>query len=226
MRVLAKNEKPITELFVRLNRSKPLTGAEIRNAMSGPAPELIRQIGKHDFFVENVSFQVRRGQDLNAAAKILYFEYSGEPKETKKSSLDQFVKTTQKDRPGLELAGRKVLDVLDNMNEIFLPKDELLGSAGIFPVYYWFIRSLSQGKFSHVREFLRRFEDRRKENRDFAALNPESKDVDQELLTYDRLNRSTDDVRSHVGRFEILSARFNSFAPDGLKRKRLGSPPT
>src|ERR1017187_7956696 len=42
MSVAAKNEKPINELFVRLNRSKSLTGAEIRNAMAGPAPVVIR----------------------------------------------------------------------------------------------------------------------------------------------------------------------------------------
>ena len=119
MRVMAQTAAPITELFVRLNRSKPLTGAEIRNAMSGPAPELFRQIAKHDFFNENVSFLTTRGQDLNAAAKILSFEYHGGPRETKKSNLDQFVRTTASDKKGLELAGRKVVDALDNMNEIF-----------------------------------------------------------------------------------------------------------
>src|ERR1017187_8729548 len=119
MRVVARGEAPITELFVRLNRSKPLTGAEIRNAMSGPAPELFRQIAKHDLFRENVGFTMTRGQDLNAAAKILYFEYSGAPKETKKAKLDQFVADTRQDTKGLELAARKVVDVLDSMSEIF-----------------------------------------------------------------------------------------------------------
>ena len=99
---------------------------------------LFRQIAKHDLFTENVASTMTRGQDLNAAAKLLYFEYSDAPKETKKASLDQFVHDSQKDTKGLELAARKVVDVLDTMSEIFLPADKLLNSAGVFPVYYWY----------------------------------------------------------------------------------------
>ncbi|HEX4006246.1 MAG TPA: DUF262 domain-containing protein [Acidobacteriaceae bacterium] len=208
MRVIASGEGPITELFVRLNRSKPLTGAEIRNAMSGPAPELFRQIAKHEFFKQNVAFTSARGQDLNAAAKIVYFEYSSGLKETKKSSLDQFAKVSAKHRKALELAGRKVLDVLDDMSEIFLPNDSLLRSAGVFPVYYWFVRSRALKDFPYVREFLVRFEETRKENRSRDEDDPE---LDSQLLTYDRLNRSTDDERSHLGRFEALTQKFKSF---------------
>lgn len=218
MRVVAQSELPITELFVRLNRSKPLTGAEIRNAMSGPAPALFREIAKHELFTENVSFAVKRGQDLNAAAKILYFEFAGTPKETKKSSLDQFVRASTDDRKGLELAARKVVDILDSMSEIFLPKDKLLSSAGVFPVYYWFVRGQKGEEFPLVREFLVRFEDTRRKNRELATLSPESSDIDQELLRYDTLNRSTDDIRSHEGRFEILNKRFDKFLRSSRKQ--------
>ncbi|HZW94983.1 MAG TPA: DUF262 domain-containing protein [Candidatus Eremiobacteraceae bacterium] len=217
MRVVARSELPITELFVRLNRSKPLTGAEIRNAMSGPAPEIFRQIAKHEVFTENVSFTVKRGQDLNAAAKILYFEFAGFPGETKKSSLDQLVTVAAKDRKGLELAARKVVDVLDSMSEIFLPRDKLLGSAGIFPVYYWFVRSRNGNDFPFIREFLVRFEEDRRTNRELSANSPNSADVDQELLRYDSLNRSTDDIRSHEGRFQILTKRFDKFLRSARK---------
>ena len=211
MRVVARSDAPITELFVRLNRSKPLTGAEIRNAMSGPAPELFRQIAKHDLFRVNVGFTMTRGQDLNAAAKILYFEYSGAPKETKKAKLDQFVADTRQDTKGLELAARKVVDVLDSMSEIFLPVDKVLYSAGVLPVYYWFVRSRSNDNFPYVREFLVRFDDERRANRERAAGDPKDKTIDQELLQYDRLNRSTDDIKSHEGRFNILTRRFSRF---------------
>ncbi len=60
MSVITESEALINELFVRLNRSKPLTGAEIRNAMAGPAPEIIRRIAKHEFFSDFISFQVKR----------------------------------------------------------------------------------------------------------------------------------------------------------------------
>lgn len=211
MRVIAKSDVPINELFVRLNRSKPLTGAEIRNAMAGPAPQLFRQIAKHDLFSENVAFTMTRGQDLNAAAKLLYFEYSGSPKETKKASLDQFVKDSVKDTKGLELAARKVVDVLDCLSEIFLPADKVLSSAGVFPVFYWLVRSRTTADFPFIREFLVRFDADRRANRERATADPKDKNVDQELLQYDRLNRSTDDVKSHEGRFNILTGRFNKF---------------
>jgi len=211
MRVVAQTDLAINELFVRLNRSKPLTGAEIRNAMSGPAPQLFREIAKHDLFKENIAFTVKRGQDLNAAAKVLYFEYAGAPKETKKTNLDQLVNAAEADSKGLELAARKVIDVLDNMSEIFLPRDKLLSPAGVFPVYYWFLRSRTINEFPYIREFLVRFEEDRRNNREIAATSPNSDKVDQELLRYDSLNRSTDDIRSHEGRFQILTRRFVKF---------------
>lgn len=216
MGVFAQSLEPVTELFVRLNRSKPLTGAEIRNAMSGPAPEVFRQIAKHELFQEYITFTVKRRQDLNAAAKILYFEFAGSLTETKKSSLDEFTKAAAKNRKELELAARRTLDVLDSMSEIFLPKDKILGSAGVFPVYYWFTRAREANDFQYVREFLVRFEEDRKLNRELAMDDPK---VDNELLKYDRLNRSTDDIRSHRGRFEILSRRFAEFKKATRSRK-------
>jgi hypothetical protein len=155
MSVLANSDAPINELFVRLNRSKSLTGAEVRNAMSGPAPKVIRQIANHDVFTQNITFTVKRGQDLNAAAKILMFEYHAKPQETKKRNLDNFVqKEAKTSRSKLELAGRRVVEVLDDMASIFLPADRLLGSGGSFPVYYWFIRSRSEIEYNLIREFL------------------------------------------------------------------------
>jgi hypothetical protein len=68
MTAVASSEEPIDELFVRLNRSKPLTGAEIRNAMRGPAPGIIRRISRHNFFQVCARFQMKRAQDQNAAA--------------------------------------------------------------------------------------------------------------------------------------------------------------
>jgi hypothetical protein len=210
MSVSAQDEEPINELFVRLNRSKSLTGAEIRNAMAGPAPKVIREIGKHEVFLENVSFAVKRGQDLNAAAKVLLFEFQKGMLETKKRNLDEFVKTTQK-KPTelLELAGRRVVDVLDEMSEIFLPKDKLLGSAGVFPVYYWFVRNQDEENYHHIRKFLVNFEASRKANRELVSERPDSRRIDQELIEYDNYNRSTNDQASHKGRYAILKRRFH-----------------
>ena len=210
MSVSAQSERPINELFVRLNRSKALTGAEVRNAMSGPAPKVIRQITKHEFFNVNVAFVVQRGQDQNAAAKILMFEHHEKLTETKKRNLDVFVADMAKKKltDKLEVSGRRVLDVLNDLSEIFLPKDRLLASAGVFPVYYWLVRNTNEINFHHIREFLVQFEKARKENRQLITDNPQDNKIDSELVEYDAYNRSTNDQQSHEGRYRILKKRF------------------
>lgn len=211
MSVVANDEELINELFVRLNRSKPLTGAEIRNAMSGPAPGVIRELAKHDFFTNCIAFPVSRGQDWNAAAKILMFEFFGKPQETKKKTLDSFVKEAAKDKSRLELAWRRAYASLGDFTSIFLPHDKLLASAGVLPVYYWFVRSIRENDYPHVRDFLVRFEEGRRENREREELGNDRKKLDKKFLEYDQYNRSTNDLNSHLGRILILSERFSRY---------------
>mgnify|MGYP003381730513 CR=1 FL=1 len=214
MSVSAWSDEPINELFIRLNRSKPLTGAEVRNAMAGPVPKAIRGLAKHEFFVSNTTFGSKRGQDQNAAAKCLMFEYYDAVTETKKRNLDAFVKEVSL-RDGsnrkLELAGRHVVDTLDCMSAIFLPKDRLLSSAGVVPVYYWFIRSRPTKTHHMVREFLNAFEASRKTNRQRLQSSPRSNAVDSQLVEYDNYSRSTNDQLSHESRLRILEQRFREF---------------
>lgn len=211
MAVITDQEETINELFVRLNRSKPLTGAEIRNAMVGPAPGLFREIAKHEFFKENIRFTITRAQDFNAAAKLLLFEYDNRPAETKKRSLDKFAdRTKHEPKEKLELAGRRVIDVLDNMTNIFLPKDALLGAAGVLPVYYWFVRSQDEQVYPRVREFLVRFDDERRANRQ-QSKGHRAAARDKQLTEFDRYNRSTNDEKSHAERIRILSERFKQY---------------
>jgi len=212
MSVIASSDELINELFVRLNRSKPLTGAEVRNAMAGPAPQLFRKVAEHEFFTTYVAFSIQRGQDLNAAAKLMMFEYEGKLSETKKRNMDQFTKDAAKaDRAKLELAARRVLDTLEAMTEIFLPKDRLLVSAGTVPVYYWFVRSASVKSQQFVRQFLIAFEEARKRNRLLSSSHPQSRDVSRELVEFDNFNRNTNDLLSHEGRCRILRDRFTTY---------------
>lgn len=205
--VVAKSDEPINELFIRLNRSKSLTGAEIRNAMVGRTPEVIREVAKHDFFQTNISFSIKRGADLNAAAKLLIFEYQDGPVETKKKTLDEFVEVAARERSQLELSLRRVLEVLDEMSQIFLPRDKLLTNGGILPVYFWFIRSRQESEYHLVREFLVNFERSRGENRERGA----EERLDRRLVEFDNFNRSTNDVQSHSGRLQILNERFEEW---------------
>jgi hypothetical protein len=211
MSVITNSDTLINELFIRLNRSKPLTGAEIRNAMAGRAPEVARHMAKHQFFTDYVAFQVQRGQDLNAAMKLLSFEFSGKPQDTKKINLDAFVKTAEKQRPKLEVAARRSYAALDDLTNIFLPRDRLLASSGILPVYYWFIHGLKADDYPAVRDFLNGFERGRKENRRKAEGGAARKEIDALFLEYDQLNRNTNDISSHVRRVEILEEKFEEF---------------
>ena len=210
--VVTDEQEKIDELFVRLNRSKPLTGAEIRNAMAGPVTELNRLLIRHELFKSCISFPTKRGGDKNAATKLLLFEDAGKLVETKKSNLNKFTKqATKEPREKIELASRRVIDTLDRMSEIFLPHDPLLRSAGVFPVYYWFVRENDSKHDQNVREFLNAFEKTRKENRDMASDPATAVGADTELLTFDRFNRSTDDERSHFERHRILARRFKEY---------------
>jgi hypothetical protein len=212
MGVIASKGELINELFVRLNRSKPLTGAEIRNAMSGPAPKLFRKVADHEFFTTCVAFSAKRGQDLNAAAKLMMFEYEGKLSETKKRNMDQFTKdATKADRAKLELAARRVLDTLEIMTEIFLPHDRLLLSAGTVPVYYWLVRSAPVKSQRFIRQFLIEFEEARRRNRLLGNKKPQTDKVDLQFVEFDNFNRSTNDQASHEGRFRILTDRFKKY---------------
>jgi Protein of unknown function DUF262 len=212
MRVITDDKEKINELFVRLNRSKPLTGAEIRNAMAGPVPELTRLVADHELFKSFIRFPITRGQDKNAAAKLLLFEHSQKPVESKRKNLDAFTKIAARgNRDEFELASRRVLDNLDRMSEIFLPRDPLLGSAGVLPVYFWFIRGCPSSDDTVLREFLIDFERQRKANREIDSKSIRSHRPEKDLGEYDLLNRSTNDEKSHVRRIEILTQRFGRF---------------
>src|SRR6185369_6002443 len=129
----------------------------------------------------------------NAAAKLLMFEHSERPTETKQRSLDEFVSqisTIAGANRKLELAGRHVVDNLDVMTSIFLPKDRLLNSPGILPVYYWFIRNQPERRHHRIREFLNAFEESRRTNRQMIMDSPRSSQIDRELIEFDNYNRS------------------------------------
>lgn len=102
MSVVTDDEQKINELFIRLNSSKPLVGAEIRNAMIGEVPQLIREIVETDFWMKT-RFSKQRGQDKNLAAKLLLLEHAGTFVDTKKRQLDDLVIKTNDAADAAEL---------------------------------------------------------------------------------------------------------------------------
>jgi hypothetical protein len=104
-------------------------------------------------------------------------------------------------------AFNRVRIVLDKMACVFGERDPLLSSQGPITLYYWFFRNNPQT--SDKREFLVKFENARKENGEVSTSDPEK--GDQELLTFDLLNRSTNDQSSLFRRYQILEKRILRF---------------
>jgi hypothetical protein len=218
MSVITDDASKINEMFVRLNRNKPLTGAEVRNAMRGVIPPLLRDLADHAFFADRIKFATRRRQDLNVAAKFLLVEFRGRFVDTKKVHLDRFVaEATKSETMDVETTARRVRRVLDRMAEIFLSKDPLLSSEGPLIVYYWFVRSRAKDEIGLVHPFLVDFEDTRKRvvTLDEKATTPK----DRLYLAYQAARRNINDHSSMIARHRILEEAWGKY----LKKARPAS---
>lgn len=222
MSVVTDEEGKINELFVRLNRNKTLTGPEIRNAMRGIVPGLIRELANNEFFGSKVKFKINRGQDLDAAAKMLLIEFRGQLVETKKATLDELVKEGQNAEAEIadssvhdfERAAERVQTVLDRLNTVFIAGDPLLAAQGAIVPYYWLVKKCMDDELRWIRSFLVAFEDERVKNREIAKDVDQVDKVNYVFSRYDQLNRSINDVSSLEGRVEILTSAFRAWVRD------------
>lgn len=240
MSVITDDEAKINELFVRLNTGRPLTGAELRNAMMGRVPELIRQIVEHSFFTQKIRFSTNRSQDKNTVAKLLLIEHRGRFVDTKKSQLDRLVRDVglntgagdqdednevfeeqeaenqiidifeQTEGGDIYRSAERVRGVLDKMNCVFLDRDALLASQTSIIPYYWLIRGVEDARIGQVRPFLISFDKSLKENR---SRHDRPEDRDAELDYYYTLSRTSNDAASMSGRYRILRQRFDRMYP-------------
>jgi hypothetical protein len=216
MSVITDEEAKINELFVRLNRNKTLSGPEIRNAMQGIVPKLIRGLADHEVISTCVRFSTKRGAGLDAAGKCLLLEFRGRIVDTKRVRLDRFVEEGAQADAGVadfERAADRVRTNFDAMARIFTERDPLLAGQGVFPVYYWLVRNTDPDYHDEIRPFLVAFEEARKRNREIARDPERISELDPELTTYDQLNRSINDQGSIEGRYEILEEGLNQFNP-------------
>lgn len=210
MSVIADDIEKIKDLFVRLNRSKALTGAELRNAMEGVVPELIRGLTDRHFFKSNVKFNTSRGQDGNIVAKLLLIEFHGRFVDTKKKHLDKFVRdaaATSDLDPYYESAFR-VEKTLAMMEGIFQEKDPLLTSYGMIPLYYGLIKKY--GEIAPIRPFIAYFSKARRENQAASKVSPEN--VNTDLLTFDANVRSINDAGALDSAYKLLEMYYLKFS--------------
>jgi hypothetical protein len=189
----------VKQLFLRLNRNYSLTGAEIRNAQTGPVVEAISLLCSHGFLQNCISFSTRKGEDSNLAAKILYLEVKGTFLDTKKTNLDRFVEEYKKNETPIFKSYTFIASVFDVMESVFSTKDKLLRNQGDIPVYYWLFREHTS-EANNLYYFLSEFEARRVQGdrgydiTDFSAYN------------FNR--RNTNDAKSLSVRFDILNSCF------------------
>ena len=168
MSVISDGLDEIQELFIRLNLNVSISGAERRNALPGPLPNLIRHLSTHEFFRKHALFSINRGQDLNLAAKILVMEHAGSYSSTKKADLDHFViNTAKKTEADFDGAMRRSTETLTVMMQVFLAPDPLLASQTQIPIYYWLVKNY--GARQGMRTDLVQFEEPRRHARNVAA---------------------------------------------------------
>lgn len=205
MHIVTDEMDRINQLFVRLNRGSNLTGAEKRNAMIGPLPKVIRRLSEHHFFSKKVRYKSDRGQNLNAAAKLLRFELTARAVDTKKRQLDEMVIGHVDAKASiLSDAQARVISCLDRMSRTFGERDPLLGSQGNVPVYYLFQKSISEtGPI--VREFLLGFE------RELRSTRKDNTSRPADLVAYENAMRSTNDGWAYEVRVVTLVKRFRAF---------------
>jgi hypothetical protein len=242
MIVVTDSEARINEMFLRLNTSKPLTGAEKRNAMLGEVPALIRQLARHPFW-SHVRFDTLRGQDLNVSAKLLLLEHAGTFVDTKKSHLDRLVSDPHDvamrarrravtdtmrliegvieinddiESDNIARSAERVSATLERLEPHFGERDSALSQQAQLPIIYLVARETSDEDLPYLRPFLVAFQRQREANR---ALTADDAQRDTQLSEYEILARTSNDQSSIRGRFRILLARFQlfvAFARTGL----------
>lgn len=199
----------VEDMFSRLNEAVPLNAPEKRNAFGGPLPPAIRRLVLTKFFTSRVSVSKSRYRHHDLACKFLFLEEKDGSADTKKSSLDEFVRdfARRKLKKKAEILRTDVDRVMGDMNEFFKDKDRLLGSPGLAVIYYLLFRELRQknrvaSTIGLNRANLKAFENMVIENRRIAELDITK--ADPELLEFDRLSQSPNDASAIEYRIRVL----------------------
>ncbi|RYZ71359.1 MAG: DUF262 domain-containing protein [Proteobacteria bacterium] len=209
----------IDEMFSRLNEAVTLNAPEKRNAFKGPLPGAIRKlVEEHSFFTRKLPFNNRRYKHYDLCTKFLLSEAQNNVIDTKKRSLDRFVKEWHgRGQEDVDELREKTNEILTRMTEVFINSDQLLRSVGMVALYFHLFRVSSQeGWVSDVtRQKLLEFEKLRFDNRELARMEGEedadvADKVDLDLLEFDKHAQSPNDVYAIRIRLSILMEKIFS----------------
>lgn len=215
MSVISNEFEEVQELFIRLNQNVPISGPEKRNAMPGPLPPLIKELSVHVFFRKHATFPNSRGQDLNAAAKMLLLEDKGGFTNTKKQDLDRFVRVNA-DRDAKDFLGIRLraTETLNDMMNVFQEGSPLLKGQAQLPVYYWLIKNHADQYAEVMERYLKVFEEQRGVARAQANARARGEEVkigDPALLEYNTWLRTPDDRTKQEQMYSLIEERFQRF---------------
>lgn len=215
MSVITDDSAKINQLFVRMNKNKSLTGAEIRNAMTGKASDAIRRIAEHDFISLKCSFNKSRGQDKNLAAKLLLIFYNGSFTDTKKNDLDNFVKIFQNSieesqgtEKTLSISEKKLTRILDGMNKKFLANDPALNSSGLLPI---FCKIAEEHGTEKIKEYIIFWKNLSGIDASVFSRIESITDYSRQIIRFNELKRNINDGSSNHRLFAFLSVEYIKF---------------
>lgn len=199
----------IEDMFSRLNEAVPLNAAEKRNAFGGPLTPVIRDIVGHAFFTNRLAIPSSRYRHYDLACKFLYLQDQGKAAETKKITLDGFVKDFAKRQ--LKKRAQELKDatteVLGVMQRVFTANDPLLKSPGIAVVYYLLFSEAGRagkkpGDLGLSRERFESFQTEVEKNKKVAESDLAKAEFP--LLEFDRLSQTPNDASSIEYRLKVL----------------------
>ena len=216
----------IDDLFARLNIQVPLSGPELRNALGGPLPFLIRKIGKHAFFTESSRIRNDRLQHLDLAAKFLCLTRVNAIESTKRGALNDFVTEFRKYRDDkrpeaspkqLQALEDRTVAILDKMKGFFDSKDWLLVSQGRVTLYFHIFRIHQNAKrpVPFTKQMLEQFNDeltaaRKKSQRVATGARETITELEELLILFDREKQSLNDAKAIKRQYDYMSKYFAS----------------
>jgi hypothetical protein len=170
---------------------------------------VIRNIVGHAFFTNRLAIPSSRYRHYDLACKFLYLQDQGKAAETKKITLDGFVKDFAKRQ--LKKRAQELKDatteVLGVMQRVFTANDPLLKSPGIAVVYYLLFSEAGRagkkpGDLGLSRERFESFQTEVEKNKKVAESDLAKAEFP--LLEFDRLSQTPNDASSIEYRLKVL----------------------
>lgn len=201
------DEDEVREMFLRLQNGTSLKAQEKRNAMPGNMRDFVKELTKHDFFVNSVSFSNKRFDHDLVTAQMCLLEINGEPCNVKNNDLNKMYEN-YKDFDVTSNVAKKIKRVLDYLYKMFPHKTPELERYNVISLYIVISSLLDKyviaKRSEEIANWFIEFESYRREQ---IKMSPD--DSDSEIIAYqDKIGNSTDGFDSLEYRNRYLSRKL------------------